>query len=528
MKRTLSCLLTVLLFITTGTYNVLADDDEEIQILINNLPNDEIIIENNLDDIKNKIIQIDNIKNTLSEEELKLINFSKYNNAINIINNLNINTNIINNNIVIDIPVDETTFPDKHFRAYIIGRFGDSLSKEEIKSATKIDFNDVSTASLKGIEYFANLEELKCDDFLCLKSLDVSKNTKLKYLNCNFCGLSSIDLSKNTELIKLDIANNALTSLDVNNNTKLEELICHSNKLTSLNLSKNVALKKLECEWNQLTSLDISNNVNLTEMYCDNNKFSILINENNEFDLSSLPGFDLNKASNWNGGVIDSDTNILKVNDGVRKVTYKYDCGNNMSCDFMFNVNNGYAVNFYDENDNLLTTQLVTANSKAIIPVDLNKAGYNLECYTNKEYSEKYNFNNRVTNTTNIYVKYYPKSYTVNYDYDNGDESLIKIDVKWDDVVLKDIVSPSKDGYTFRYWLYENKKVTSSMLYSELVDNNDETNRITIKAIYEKNKEETPILSKAITCEEYMKSKDWTWSESKKACVYKVSDTKSE
>ena len=30
---------------------------------------------------------------------------------------------------------------------------------------------------------------------------------------------------------------------------------------------------------------------------------------------------------------------------------------------------------------------------------------------------------------------------------------------------------------------------------------------------------------KAITCEEYMKSKDWTWSESKKACVYKASNT---
>ncbi len=31
--------------------------------------------------------------------------------------------------------------------------------------------------------------------------------------------------------------------------------------------------------------------------------------------------------------------------------------------------------------------------------------------------------------------------------------------------------------------------------------------------------------NKAVTCEEYMKSKDWTWSESKKACVYKVSNT---
>ncbi len=34
-------------------------------------------------------------------------------------------------------------------------------------------------------------------------------------------------------------------------------------------------------------------------------------------------------------------------------------------------------------------------------------------------------------------------------------------------------------------------------------------------------------LDKAVTCEEYMKSKDWTWSESKKACVYKVSNTSS-
>ncbi len=32
---------------------------------------------------------------------------------------------------------------------------------------------------------------------------------------------------------------------------------------------------------------------------------------------------------------------------------------------------------------------------------------------------------------------------------------------------------------------------------------------------------------KAVTCEEYMKSKDWTWSESKKACVYRVSNTSS-
>ncbi len=35
------------------------------------------------------------------------------------------------------------------------------------------------------------------------------------------------------------------------------------------------------------------------------------------------------------------------------------------------------------------------------------------------------------------------------------------------------------------------------------------------------------VVNKVVTCEEYMKSKDWTWSESKKACVYKVSNTSS-
>ena len=48
----------------------------------------------------------------------------------------------------------------------------------------------------------------------------------------------------------------------------------------------------------------------------------------------------------------------------------------------------------------------------------------------------------------------------------------------------------------------------------------------------EEKKEETTTTTdttsstKVVTCEEAMGSKDWTWSESKKACVYKVSNTK--
>ena len=175
MIRIISCLLITLMFITISTSNVLADD-ENIQILIDNLPNDQIIIENNLDDVKNKIIQINNIKDTLSEEELKNINFDNYNNVLNIINqnnnydNININNNNNDNSIDIPvlstgIPVNETTFPDENFRNYIKGRFGDFLSVDEIAGTKEIDCSIRNIESLKGIEYFTKSANLQSCGF---------------------------------------------------------------------------------------------------------------------------------------------------------------------------------------------------------------------------------------------------------------------------------------------------------------------------------------------------------------------------
>ncbi len=47
-----------------------------------------------------------------------------------------------------------------------------------------------------------------------------------------------------------------------------------------------------------------------------------------------------------------------------------------------------------------------------------------------------------------------------------------------------------------------------------------------IMAYKDTKKEELNTSStKVVTCEEAMNSKDWVWSETKKACVYKVSDT---
>ena len=109
-----------------------------------------------------------------------------------------------------------------------------------------------------------------------LTSLDVSKNTALKWLSCGENPLTSLDVSKNTALTTLACDDNQLTSLDVSKNTALKVLSCGSNQLTSLDLSKNPALTDLYCGDNQLTSLDLSKNPALTDLYCGDNNLTNL------------------------------------------------------------------------------------------------------------------------------------------------------------------------------------------------------------------------------------------------------------
>ena len=91
---------------------------------------------------------------------------------------------------------------------------------------------------MKGIEYFTALEKLDCWLNYKLTDLDVSKNTKLRYLT---------SFSSN------------LTALDVSNNTALELLNCSYNKLTTLDVSKNTALTDLSCYHNNIKGDDMVN-----------------------------------------------------------------------------------------------------------------------------------------------------------------------------------------------------------------------------------------------------------------------------
>lgn len=178
------------------------------------------------------------------------------------------------------IAIDADSFPDEHFRQYIIDAGFDTdsngwLSEEELKNVTRVYCPERSIASLKGIEYFPSLTYLYCFTNN-LTSLDVSMHTALKELACHQNQLTSLNVTKNVALELLYCGDNPIGTLDITKNTALKDLYCGSNSLKELDVGQNKALIKLDCVKNQISSLDLQNNTALTEVECSWNQLSEL------------------------------------------------------------------------------------------------------------------------------------------------------------------------------------------------------------------------------------------------------------
>ena len=220
----------------------------------------------------------------------------------------------------IDHSKDNIVFEDANFKAYMVANFDTDndgeISLKEALHVTKIEVTTDNISSLAGIEYMTNIQYLSCrgnrkwnsstekyDIYGMLKSLDISKNTKLAYLDvscnqissldvnnnpelynliCPYNNLSSLDISNNSNLGFLFCYNNNLSSLDVSNKPKLEKILCSDNNLSSLDVSNNPKLYYLTCEYNNLSSLDVSNSPKLELLYCFNNNLSSLNISNNQ------------------------------------------------------------------------------------------------------------------------------------------------------------------------------------------------------------------------------------------------------
>ena len=101
-----------------------------------------------------------------------------------------------------------------------------------------------------------------------LKSIDVSKNTKLEILSACHGKLTSLNVSNNRKLVELYVYNNQLTALDVSSNYLLKKLSCYENQITALDLSYNGALESLSVNDNPITELNLHPLSNLQQLSC--------------------------------------------------------------------------------------------------------------------------------------------------------------------------------------------------------------------------------------------------------------------
>ena len=192
------------------------------------------------------------------------------------------------------------------------------LSKNAALEYLEINGGDIGGLDLKGYELLKYLLLYGTN----VTSLDVSGCTALEYLKVQSNQLTSLDVSGCTGLELLHCYGNQLASLDVSGCTALESLWCYDNQLTSLDVSGCTALEFLWCYDNQLTSLDLSQNVAVSGMSCRGNEYHVTTPMLNMFDLNQLPeGFDISKASNWNGGTVEGTALTFTQ----PEVTYTYD-----------------------------------------------------------------------------------------------------------------------------------------------------------------------------------------------------------
>ena len=171
------------------------------------------------------------------------------------------------------------------------------------------DFPNLTRLSIRGVETPLDLSKnSKLKDLDCsyngLTRLDVSVLPDLEKLVCKGNELVSLDLSRNPRLKELECSNNKLpeldvsASLDLSRNPRLKELECSNNKLPELDVSALPDLEKLKCKWNAITSLDLSQTTKLVELDCSNNKLTSL-------DISCCPAIkdvrlDFNNLTEFN------------------------------------------------------------------------------------------------------------------------------------------------------------------------------------------------------------------------------------
>ncbi len=189
--------------------------------------------------------------------------------------------------------IPSSNIPDENFLKYLLDNFDTNkdgiLSIEESSIIKEIKCSDNNSInSLKGIEYFPNLEKLTLNTLYGIDSIDLSNNAGLKELYIFETGIRMLDISHNPDLEILDCNNNhSLNSLITGSNTFLKQLNCSNTIITSVNTDSFKSLKMLNIESTKIDTINTKENRALKELYCSGTKQQS--NRIKKLDLANNP-----------------------------------------------------------------------------------------------------------------------------------------------------------------------------------------------------------------------------------------------
>lgn len=189
--------------------------------------------------------------------------------------------------------------PDMIFKMWLIGKSyitmdfesGKVLSVDEsVKKIYIEDFEDwPGIKSLKGLEYFPNLEYLEYRPYpyeaedSVLEYVDVTQNPNLKHINIgNNLKLNKLDLSQNPLLEVVYAYNTAITELNVANRPYLRIMHCYETEMTEVDLTGCPELVVVRCNDTKVNKLLIPDSYKVIDIHMQYSEIS-------ELEVTQIP-----------------------------------------------------------------------------------------------------------------------------------------------------------------------------------------------------------------------------------------------
>lgn len=161
-------------------------------------------------------------------------------------------------------PPATTAISDSNFEQALIDLgFDDTIDGSVLTASlaliTDLIIDNKNIASLNGLQDFINLSNLSANGNV-LTSVDVSANTKLKFIFLDDNNLSAINVQGLLELEKVSVSNNGISAININGISTLQQMMIDGNGISQLDVSTNSSLNILDTRDTDISCITVSIN----------------------------------------------------------------------------------------------------------------------------------------------------------------------------------------------------------------------------------------------------------------------------